>query len=200
MDQYFEAEPSSSSRPQTISLALPDMTMTLTSDQGVFSKDAIDPGTKLLLLEGPRPAPGGNLLDLGCGYGPIAITLAKRSPQATVWALDINRRALDLTTLNAKACEASNVRAVETGQIPDEIRFSEIWSNPPIRIGKSNLHELLSKWLCRLEPSGRALLVVHKHLGADSLTRWLNEQGYPTSRLSSRLGYRILEVKPHLDE
>ncbi len=199
-NQYFEPDPSVASQRHTIPLALPDLTLRLTTDRGVFAKDGIDPGTKLLLLEGPTPAPNGNLLDLGCGYGPIAIALAKRAPTAKVWALDINRRALELVTLNAVECGTPNVRAVTAEDIPDDIRFEEIWSNPPIRIGKVAMQSLLVTWLERLTPEGRALLVVHKHLGADSLTRWLNEQGYAATRLTSRLGYRLLEVRPRLYE
>jgi 16S rRNA (guanine1207-N2)-methyltransferase len=73
--------------------------------------------------------------------------------------------------------------------------FDRIVSNPPIRIGKTALHGLLLRWLPRLTPDGTAHLVVQKHLGSDSLARWLTEQGYPTTRLASRAGYRILKVR-----
>lgn len=179
-----------------MALALPDLSLTLTTDRGVFAREGIDPGTKLLLLEGPAPAATGDLLDLGCGYGPIALTLAGRSPDATVWALDVNRRARELTSTNAAAHALTNVRAVSAEEVPDEVRFVEIWSNPPIRIGKPALHALIAQWIDRLVPTGRALLVVHKHLGADSLARWLTERGNPTERLRSRMGYRLIEVHP----
>jgi 16S rRNA G1207 methylase RsmC len=174
-------------------LALPDLTADLRTDRGVFARDGVDPGTKLLLLEAPAPAVTGNLLDLGCGYGPIAVTLARRSPGATVWAVDVNERARQLTVANAAALPNVQVRAPE--DVPAEVRFETIWSNPPIRIGKAALHTLLETWLSRLTDTGRALLVVQKHLGADSLARWLDEQGFPTSRLQSRVGYRLLEVR-----
>jgi 16S rRNA (guanine1207-N2)-methyltransferase len=160
----------------------------------VFSRGDIDPGTKLLLLEAPAPSPAGDALDLGSGYGPIALTLAHRAPGATVWAVDVNRRARDLTAANADAAGLGNVRAVGPDDIPDDVRFTTIWSNPPIRIGKPALHDLLGRWLPRLSPDGRAVLVVQKHLGADSLARWLTDQGFPTTRLQSRAGYRLLEV------
>jgi 16S rRNA (guanine1207-N2)-methyltransferase len=174
-----------------VRLALPDMTLDLLTDHGVFARGAVDPGTKLLLLEAPAPASSGNLLDLGCGYGPIALAMARRSPGATVWAVDSNRRALDLTATNAQSAGLTNVRV---GEVPDDVLFDTIWSNPPIRVGKSALHALLSRWLGRLAPGGRAVLVVQKHLGSDSLVRWLDEAGYPTTRLQSRAGYRLLEV------
>lgn len=154
----------------------------------------MDAGTKLLLLEAPVPAPTGDLLDLGCGYGPIALTLARRAPGATVWAVDVNRRALALTEANAAANGVANVRAATPDDVPADVSFATIWSNPPIRIGKAALHELLLRWLPRLAPGGRAVLVVQKHLGADSLARWLVEQGFPTTRLQSRAGYRLLEI------
>lgn len=175
-------------------LALPDGTLDLVTDRGVFSRRDIDPGTKLLLLEAPAPAPAGDHLDLGCGYGPIALTLARRAPAATVWAVDVNRRALDLVRTNAEAAGLANVRVAEPDEVPDDVRFATVWSNPPIRIGKPALHELLLRWLPRLD--GRGVLVVQKHLGADSLARWLTEHGFPTTRLQSRVGYRLLEVAP----
>jgi 16S rRNA (guanine1207-N2)-methyltransferase len=169
------------------------MTVDLQTDRGVFARDAVDPGTKLLLLEAPAPAPAGDLLDLGCGYGPIAIAMARRAPEATVWAIDVNERARALATANAAGL--GNVRVVAPDAVPDDVRFSTIWSNPPIRIGKAALHEVLLRWLARLTPDGRAVLVVQKHLGADSLARWLDEQGFPATRLQSRFGYRLLEVR-----
>jgi 16S rRNA (guanine1207-N2)-methyltransferase len=76
------------------------------------------------------------------------------------------------------------------------VTFDAIWSNPPVRIGKRALHELLSASLARLRPGGTAHLVVHKHLGSDSLQRWLIDQGHPTVRRLSRHGFRLLDVGP----
>jgi 16S rRNA (guanine1207-N2)-methyltransferase len=192
---YFDAEPGVASDRRAVPLDLPDLSVTLTTDRGVFARDAVDPGTKLLLLDGPRPPASGDLLDLGCGYGPVAVALARRSPGARVWAVDVNRRALELCRENAAAAGV-DVRAVTADQVPPDVRFTGIWSNPPVRIGKAALHELLATWLDRLAREGRAALVVHRHLGADSLARWLDEEGWPTARLGSRMGYRLLEVRP----
>lgn len=174
---------------------MPDTTLRLQTDRGVFAAAAVDPGTKLLLLEAGRP-PGGpvQLLDLGCGYGPIALTLARRAPDATVWAVDVNHRALTLCTANAAANGVTNVRVVEPDDVPDEVRFAGIWSNPPIRIGKPALHELLLRWFARLEVDAHAWLVVQKHLGSDSLAKWLSGEGWAVKRRASRSGYRVLEV------
>lgn len=203
---YFDADPSATSSRRTVALVLPDWRADLLTDRAVFSGDRIDPGSKYLLLEAPAPSTdAAEVLDLGCGYGPIALTLAQRAPTARVWAVDVNRRAVDLCRDNAAALGLSNVEALQVGPddptspLPDEIRFDLIWSNPPIRIGKAELHAMLLAWLGRLAVEGRAVLVVHKHLGADSLQRWLTDQGHPTHRLASRAGYRLLQVGPRED-
>ena len=192
---YFDETPATASRERTVRLDLPDLSLSLTTDAGVFAADAVDQGTKVLLLEAPAPPAAGHLLDLGCGYGPIALTLATRSPASTVWAVDVNARARDLCRRNAEAAGLTNVRVAAPGEVPDDVRFAAVWSNPPIRIGQGPLHELLTTWLARLEPGATAHLVVHKHLGADSLARWLEAEGWPTARLASRRGSRVLTVR-----
>ncbi|HEX4906161.1 MAG TPA: methyltransferase [Acidimicrobiales bacterium] len=192
--QYFEEEPAVASDRRTVRLALPDVTLDLVTDSGVFSKEDVDPGSKLLLLEAPEPAQSGALLDLGCGYGALAVTMAARAPDADVWAVDVNRRAVELTAENARTNGFDNVRAVTPDAVPDDLRFRTIWSNPPIRIGKPALHDLLREWLPRLDANGETILVVHKHLGSDSLAAWLTQEGWAVDRLKSRMGYRILSV------
>jgi 16S rRNA (guanine1207-N2)-methyltransferase len=190
--QYFE-DPEVASSPRTVPLDLPGLSLNLTADAGVFSASRIDPGTRVLLEDLPAPAVEGDLLDLGCGYGPIALTLAARNPGRTVWAVDVNPRAVELTRANAAAAGLTTVRAGT--EVPADVRFAGIWSHPPIRIGKQALHELLTGWLDRLLPDARAWLVVQRHLGSDSLARWLTEQGFPTTRLRSEKAYRVLEVR-----
>lgn len=192
--QYFEADPSVRSRRSSVRLDLPDRSVTFTTDRGVFAGQQVDPGTKYLLLEAPPPPPQGTLVDVGCGYGPIACTLAARSPGSTVWAVDVNRRALELCAENAAALGLTNVRVVAADGVPEDLLVDLIWSNPPIRIGKAALHDLLHTWLSRLTPAGSAVLVVQKHLGSDSLQRWLDDTGWPTARIGSRAGYRLLQV------
>lgn len=192
---YFSASPGAPSQPTTLRLDLPDVSLSLQTDRGVFSGGRIDPGTKVLLLEAPAPPPTGDLLDLGCGYGPIALTLATRAPGATVWAVDVNERARALTRANAEAAGLANVRVAAPHEVPPDVRFAAIWSNPPVRIGKVALHDLLTGWLDRLADGGRALLVVQKHLGSDSLHRWLEARGWRVRRRASRMAYRVLEVE-----
>jgi 16S rRNA (guanine1207-N2)-methyltransferase len=193
---YFDPRPSKRSAPREVRLDLPDRSFTLVTDRGVFSPDRIDTGTKHLLLEVPVPVTSGTIVDLGCGYGPIACALAARSPDATVWALDVNERALALCRTNADRLGLTNLRVAAEDAAPPDLVVDELWSNPPIRIGKAALHDLLTAWLPRLPPTGRALLVVQKHLGADSLHRWMEGEGWSVERLASRAGYRILEVRP----
>jgi 16S rRNA (guanine1207-N2)-methyltransferase len=192
---YFEPDPVTASRPRAVRLDLPDRSFELRTDRGVFSADRVDGATKYLLLEAPEPPEAGTFVDLGCGYGAIACVLASRRPAATVWAVDVNRRALDLCRANAAALGLDGVRVAEPDDVPADLRVDLLWSNPPIRVGKAALHELLVGWLGRLSEDGRAVLVVHKHLGADSLQRWLQGEGWPTARLGSRDGNRLLEVR-----
>lgn len=195
MAHYFEEQPRAASRPATVDLVLPDLHLRLETDRGVFSPERVDLGTRVLLESVPPPPAEGDLLDLGCGYGPIALTMASRAPGATVWAVDVNRRSIELTGRNAKAAGLDKVRSMHVDEVPPEVRFSAIWSNPAIRIGKPALHEMLTRWLSRLTPDGVAYLVVQKHLGSDSLQRWLAEQGWQATREASRAAYRILKVE-----
>ncbi len=196
MPQYFDESPSAPSRQEEVQVELGDTSFVLRTDRGVFSHGRLDPGTAVLLRGAPPPLAAGTLLDLGCGSGAIALALARRAPAATVWAIDVNERARQLTAANAAANGIGNVVVAEPAAVPDDLRFDAIWSNPPIRIGKAALHELLATWLARLTPTGRAVLVVQKHLGSDSLQQWLTAQGWPTSRLASAKGYRLLDVAP----
>jgi len=191
---YFDEEPSTPSRPRMVTLELPDMAMELVTDAGVFGAQRVDPGTRTLLMLAPDPPPAGEILDLGCGYGPIALAIARRAPGARIWAVDVNQRALELVCRNADRLGVSNVTACRPEEVPDELRFSAIYSNPPVRIGKQALHVMLIHWLQRLAPNASAFLVVHKHLGGDSLAEWLRAQGFPTRRIGSRSGFRVLEV------
>jgi 16S rRNA (guanine1207-N2)-methyltransferase len=183
-----------------IELALPDVHVDLVTDRGVFSPDRIDAGTKHLLLAATAPDEDArDLVDVGCGYGPVAVALALRAPSATVWAVDVNERARALCAENAARAGCTNVRVIAPDAVPDDLRVDAIYSNPPIRIGKAALHDLLETWLARVRPEGHAHLVVQKHLGADSLARWLEEEGYDVTRVASRAGYRILDVTQRED-
>lgn len=193
-DHYFSARPASAEDLRALTVEIAGREVEVEVASGVFSPGGIDKGTRILLAEVPVP-PGGDLLDLGCGWGPLALTMASRRPDARVWAVDVNERALDLVRRNAERLGLDNVRAVTPEGVPDDVRFAAVWSNPPIRIGKAALHEMLGRWLPRLAPGADAWLVVQKNLGADSLARWVTEElGLPVSREASSKGFRILRV------
>ena len=193
---YFNAAPAVASAREEVTVQLPDGPLRFETDRGVFSHGRLDAGTAVLLREaGPLPE-SGELLDLGCGAGPLALTMARRRPGSTVWAVDINERAVELCGANAAALGLANVRAVLPEAVPADARFAALWSNPPIRVGKAALHDLLLTWLPRLAPDGLSTLVVNRNLGADSLAAWLADQGYAVARIASRKGYRVLEVRP----
>jgi 16S rRNA G1207 methylase RsmC len=170
----------------------------LQTGNGIFSPDRIDVGTAVLLSEVPPPPPGGDFLDIGCGWGPIALTLAIESPRATVWAVDVNERALELVRRNAESLGLGNVRAVLPDDVPDDVRFRTIWSNPPIRVGKTELHSILERWVPRLQPDSDGYLVVQRNLGSDSLHRWLDAtlpEDFSVQRAATGKGYRVLKVR-----
>jgi 16S rRNA G1207 methylase RsmC len=192
---YFEAQPAVPSHPRSVRLHVAGIDLELQADRGVFGSKGVDIGTLTLLKEAPPPPPQGELLDLGCGYGPIAIVLARLAPDARVWAVDVNERALELTRANAAAANAANVEVHKPDGVPPDRQFDAIYSNPPVRVGKQLLHDMLLQWLPRLKPGAPAYLVVQRNLGADSLAAWLAGQGFTVTRLKSKKGYRVLEVR-----
>ena len=192
---YFNEDPEVPSARKRIDVSLPDGSFSIETDTGVFSHGRVDSGTKVLLMEAPALPALGNVLDLGCGSGPIAMTMARRAPGCGVWAIDVNERARQLTRDNASALGLTNVTVAAPDEVPDNVIFDVIWSNPPIKAGKKELHELLNRWLARLSPDGYAVLVVNKNLGSDSLAKWLTELGWTVKRISSRQGFRVLTVK-----
>lgn len=194
---YFSSQPESTSERRLVKLRLSDVAADLWTDRGVFAGDRVDSGTLALLQEvGPPPAGPVDLLDLGCGYGPIAVALARRAPQARVWAVDVNERALELARDNAFLNGCTNVHTCSPMDVPADLRFAAVYSNPPVRIGKEPLHDLLLEWLERLSSDGAAYIVVQRHLGSDSLAAWLEARGFAVRRLASKRGYRVLEVSP----
>ena len=190
MSHYFDAAPATSDQRRTLEVTVWDRTRTYETSTGVFSGEPLDKATAILLAESTPPPAGSVVLDLGCGWGPIACSLAESG--STVWAVDVNERALELTARNAAGLD---VHVALPSDVPADLEFDAIWSNPPIRIGKEALHELLLTWLPRLRQGGEARLVVGKNLGADSLQRWLGEQGFPTERVASSKGFRVLSAR-----
>jgi 16S rRNA (guanine1207-N2)-methyltransferase len=194
--QYFSEQPGGTELRRTVTAQIWGQELTLITASGVFAADGLDRGTAVLLRSSPIPRGSPRILDLGCGYGSIALAVAVHSPGALVDAVDVNERALALCRENAEALGvADRVRVLGPEEVEPDARYNEIWSNPPIRIGKPALHEMLLSWLPRLLPDGVARLVVGKNLGSDTLQRWLIDQGYGCERAASSKGFRVLVVR-----
>ena len=193
-EHYFSADPSVTFTRAPVRARVWGQDLALESGSGVFARGRLDIGTSVLLRETEPPGPG-RYLDLGCGYGVIGLAIAVAQPGARVDAVDVNERALLLATDNAASLGVADRFVAATPDRLPPASYDEIWSNPPIRVGKQALHVLLLTWLPRLAPGGRAVMVVGKNLGADSLQRWLGEQGFPTTRLASAKGFRVLETR-----
>ncbi|MBX3104530.1 MAG: class I SAM-dependent methyltransferase [Cryobacterium sp.] len=197
-EHYFSSTPTSALQLRPLSVQLRGSDYTLVTASGVFSPDKIDTGTAVLLANMPPCPPGGNLLDLGCGWGPIALTMALDSPRAKIWAVDVNQRALDLVRLNAAEMGITNIEACTPDEVPSDLEFMTIRSNPPIRVGKNELHSMLRLWLPKLCSSSEAWLVVQRNLGSDSLQRWLAAElpeDFNVMRAVTNKGYRLLRVR-----
>ena len=197
-EHYFSETPGTEFKPKPITVELDGHQVEVLTAGGIFSPDRLDPGTSVLLAHLDEAPNGGNLLDVGCGWGPIALSLASRAPHATVWAIDVNERSMELTRLNAQRLGLTNVKVCRPEEVPADLKFDGVWSNPPIRVGKDVLHEILLTWLPRLNEGAESYLVVQKNLGADSLHRWLEAElpaGFSTIRVDTAKSYRVLRVK-----
>ena len=194
-DHYFTASPASPDERRPLAVTLAGRKVTVEVAPGIFSPGGLDKGTAVLFDEVPDPPPSGRFLDLGCGWGPIALTLGLLSEHAEVLGVDVNERSVDLTNRNAAALGLAHVTAVTPDAADSSATYDLIWSNPPIRVGKAALHDLLGLWLPRLAPGGTAHLVVQRNLGSDSLQRWIeSDLGMPCARLASSKGFRVLTV------
>lgn len=199
-DHYFSEAPASAEKLRRIRIPIAGREVEVTTAAGVFSPERLDTGTKVLLDHTPEPPPGGDFLDLGCGWGPISLHLASLSPRARIWAVDVNERALDLVRRNAAELGLDNVNAVTPADVPTDVVFRTIRSNPPIRVGKAVLHDLMETWIPRLDQRSDAYLVVKRDLGSDSLQRWLAatfDEGFSVHRAATAKGYRVLKVRRH---
>ncbi len=196
-NHYFASSPDGPLVTREITVNLNGNKTKVLTAGGIFSPEHIDQGTQVLLTHIESANPSGNFLDIGCGWGPIALALALQSPKATIYAIDVNERSLELTKMNAEKLSLTNIIVCKPEEVPINIQFDEIWSNPPIRVGKAVLHEILELWLNKLVSGGTARLVVQKNLGSDSLHKWLMETFSPTfesTRVDTSKTFRVLKV------
>jgi 16S rRNA (guanine1207-N2)-methyltransferase len=199
-DHYFSADPAAPFEREPFTCEVWGQRLDLVSGSGVYSRGRLDLGTAVLFRETDPPA-GGDVLDLGTGYGVIGLAVASAwradgTSDGRVTGVEVNQRAVLLANENAASLGLRDrFTACDPAEVPAGATYDEIWSNPPIRIGKQALHDLLLQWFARLRPGGRAVMVVGKNLGADSLQAWLTDQGWPTARLASAKGFRVLESR-----
>jgi 16S rRNA G1207 methylase RsmC len=196
-DHYFSDTPASPERRTSTEATIRGRDYLVQVASGTFSPGGVDRGTQVLLDHAPPPPTTGVVVDLGCGWGPITLALANESPDAGVFAVDVNPRARQLTAENAATAGFSHVSVIAPDEFPNDLLIDCLWSNPPIRIGKKALHELLTTWLGRLSPEGSAWLVVAKHLGAESLTKWLGthgDGGFVATRVARHKGFHVIKV------
>ena len=196
-NHYFTKSPDGVLVTREISVNLNGNKVKVFTAGGIFSPEHIDQGTQVLLTHLESSNPTGTFLDIGCGWGPIALSLALHASKATVYAIDVNERSLELTRMNAEKLGLTNIIVCKPEDVPADIQFDEIWSNPPIRVGKVVLHGILKQWISNIAPGGVARLVVQKHLGADSLNKWLMKEFSPefeSSRIDTSKTFRVLKV------
>ena len=198
---YFSETPAGELTPREIEVELAGAPRRLVTAGGVFSPEHLDQGTQVLLrtlagLGQQDRGAHGPILDIGCGWGPIALDAALSHPEAQIWAVDVNARARELTAANAERLGLANVRVAAADEVPSELSFASIRSNPPIRVGKEVLHGILCEWLPRLTEGGTAHLVVAKHLGAESLQRWIGAEfpEFEVSRIARDKGFHVISA------
>lgn len=193
-NHYFDENPNSPSNRQKIEVELGGKSISISTDSGVFSSNGVDKGTQILLKHTAFAVERGEVIDLGSGWGPISIHLALINPKLRIRSVDINSRANQLLQENITNLSLENIECTTLDEIAAD-SIDQIWSNPPIRIGKQSLHELLMQAFSKLKAGGEAFLVVQKHLGSDSLAKWLEtEQGHEVQRLDNSKGFRVLRV------
>lgn len=196
MDHYYSKKPSSKSNPKKITTKIGPHNLTFITDAGVFSKTKIDKGSEVL-IHAARQSKfiEGNLLDVGCGYGPIGIGLAKTYPNRLIEMIDINERAIDLSNYNARINEIDNAVIYESNifETVKNKKFAGIISNPPIRAGKKVVHKILEEAYNHLAKDGKLQIVIQRKQGAPSAKKKMREVYGNVQRIDLEKGYWVLE-------
>ncbi|MGI6173233.1 MAG: class I SAM-dependent methyltransferase [Christensenellales bacterium] len=193
-EHYYSEAPSSAHAPRAFEVHCAGLRLSFETDAGVFSKDALDFGSRLLIETAPPVS--GRALDLGCGWGAIGIFLAAKNPGARFTLSDINERAVSLARKNIARNGIQNAVAVESdGYASLDGQFDAIFSNPPIRAGKQTIYRLFDEGKERLLPGGALYLVIRKQQGAESALRHLEEVYGNAEILEKAKGFWILSCK-----
>ncbi|WP_102349394.1 class I SAM-dependent methyltransferase [Bacillus sp. Marseille-P3661] len=196
-DHYFSSNPSVESKPFTFEDRLKGHSFIFTSDLGVFSKNEVDFGSRLLIEQFEVPDVPGDLLDVGCGYGPIGLSLAKEYPDRKIVMVDVNERSLNLSRINSDKNNITNVHVRRSDLFSDinEKNFAAIISNPPIRAGKKVVHEILERSYEHLAEHGELWIVIQKKQGAPSALDKLKSIFSEVDVVEKKKGYYIIKSK-----
>ncbi len=193
-DHYYTRVPHSESRPVDCEYSYRGVTLSFRTDAGVFSRGEVDTGTRLLLEALPEEM-NGDILDLGCGWGAIGISIARKWPETRVTMADVNTRALDLSRENAKrnraevTCVESDGMAALEGQA-----FDAVVTNPPIRAGKQVIYKMFADAANSLKPGGALYLVIRKQQGAESCVKYLQTLYGLVDKIDKSAGFWVLRA------
>ncbi len=195
-DHYFTNQPNSKTDKKIFSFTLRGNDLKFQSDSGVFSRNEVDFGSRVLINVFTFPEIEGNILDVGCGYGPIGLSIAKDDPDRTVEMIDVNLRAIELAKDNAKVNKIENVNIYESSIYENVTgKYAAILTNPPIRAGKSVVHEILRGAHEKLLPGGELWVVIQKKQGAPSAIDLMNEIYDEVEVVKKDKGYYIIKSK-----
>ena len=194
MGQYFDNDPSLSHQIIIQRFRLLEEEFTLESDRGVFSKEGLDDGTRLLLETIAKAHLGRKILDLGCGIGSLGLLLAHFDPDRTLTLADVNLRALELCKRNAERLGVVERCEIFESDVYSNINqtYDTIVTNPPIRAGKKVTYAMYAGALSHLNEDGRLILVIRKKQGADSCQAYLESLFSSVEKVASKKGYRVL--------
>ncbi|HLS20883.1 MAG TPA: class I SAM-dependent methyltransferase [Bacillota bacterium] len=195
-EHYFSKQPQSKSKRETWQTTLRNYNLSFTTDFGVFSREKVDFGSRVLIESFIEPAIDGKILDLGCGYGPVGLAVAASFPERQIVMADINERAISLAKHNANINQITNVQIVASdrfSQISDT--FAAILLNPPIRAGKKVVYDLFTESYHSLKKHGEFWIVIQKKQGAPSAAKKLEELFKNVSLIERKKGYHIYKAQ-----
>lgn len=196
-NHYYSKNPEVESNPVYWDFSLRENTFRFKTDRGVFSKKEVDFGSRLLIETFKNDKSEGKILDVGCGYGPIGLSLAKSFPKAFIHMVDVNQRALELAQENATLNQLENVKIYESDRLlqVEEGGFDFILTNPPIRAGKKTVHEIFEQSYEHLADLGELWIVIQKKQGAPSAIEKLETMFGQVDVVEKKKGYFIIKAK-----
>ncbi|MGM9944331.1 MAG: class I SAM-dependent methyltransferase [Lysinibacillus sp.] len=196
-EHYYSNKPQTESKPRQWKFTLRGHTFTFETDAGVFSKSEVDFGSRVLIDTFEMPEVEGDVLDVGCGYGPIGLSIAKAIPERFVHMMDINTRAIALAEKNAQVNGVQNVRIFESNGLASvgDVKAAAILTNPPIRAGKETIFRFYDESYEKLVEGGELWVVIQKKQGAPSTVSHLEERFSEVDVVEKKKGYWIIRAK-----